>query len=175
MNPSTEVKTNPNPAPELAIVNGGAAAATASAFSFPIGYYDLHPDVSINFQLNRFYGWVGVDSMLTEMREALAGVNDYPAFTKIVLDLGEKALAGTKCAKGPTICVSPSSSCPLATRARCPHASALSICSSTISKLRRPPIAEFLLRPAGSPPTSAATRSSSSSAGATGTLRRSKI
>jgi hypothetical protein len=96
MNPSTEVKTNPNPAPELAIVNGGAAAATASAFSFPIGYYDLHPDVSINFQLNRFYGWVGVDSMLTEMREALAGVNDYPAFTKIVLDLGEKALAGTK-------------------------------------------------------------------------------
>jgi pimeloyl-ACP methyl ester carboxylesterase len=93
MNPPTEVKTNPNPALELAIVNGGAAAATASAFSFPIGYYDLHPDISINFQLNRFYGWVGDDSMLTEMREGLAGVNDYPAFTKIVLDLGEKALA----------------------------------------------------------------------------------
>lgn len=40
-----------------------------------------------------FYGWVGDDSMLTEMREALASVNDYPTFTKIVLDLGEKALA----------------------------------------------------------------------------------
>jgi pimeloyl-ACP methyl ester carboxylesterase len=100
MNPATEVKTNPNPAPELAIVNGGGAAATASAFSFPIGYYDLHPDISINFQLNRFYGWVGDDSMLTEMREGLAGVNDYPTFTKIVLDLGEKALARHEVRKG---------------------------------------------------------------------------
>jgi len=100
MNPATEAKTNPNPATELAIVNGGAAAATASAFSFPIGYYDLHPDVSINFQLNRFYGWVGDDSMLTEMREGLAGVNDYLTFTKIVLDLGEKALARHEVRKG---------------------------------------------------------------------------
>src|SRR5580658_7584514 len=100
MTPVTEVKTNPNPAPELGIVNGGAPAATASAFSFPIGYYDLHPDISVNFQLNRFYGWVGDDSMLTEMREALAGVNDYPAFTKIVLDLGEKALARHEVLKG---------------------------------------------------------------------------
>src|SRR5580658_10387120 len=100
MTPVTEVKTNPNPAPELGIVNGGAPAATASAFSFPIGYYDLHPDISVNFQLNRFYGWVGDDSMLTEMREALAGVNDYPAFTKIVLDLGEKALARHEVRKG---------------------------------------------------------------------------
>jgi hypothetical protein len=53
----------------------------------------LHPDISVNFQLNRFYGWVGDESMLTETRGALAGVNDYPTFTKIVLDLGEKALA----------------------------------------------------------------------------------
>ncbi|MGC9949203.1 MAG: alpha/beta hydrolase [Bryobacteraceae bacterium] len=100
MSPVTEVKTKPNPAPELAIVNGGAAAATASAFSFPIGYHDLHPDVSINFQLNRFYGWVGDDSMLTEMRDAVASVNDYPTFTKIILDLGEKALARNEVLKG---------------------------------------------------------------------------
>ena len=70
------------------------------AISFPIGYYDLHPDISINFQLNRFYGWVGDDSMLTEMREAVAGVNDYPTFTKIILDLGEKALARHEVRKG---------------------------------------------------------------------------
>jgi pimeloyl-ACP methyl ester carboxylesterase len=75
-------------------------AATAPSFSFPIGYYDLHPDSSINFQLNRFYGWVGDDSMLTEMGEALASVNDYPTFTKIVLDLGEKALARHDVLKG---------------------------------------------------------------------------
>ena len=61
--------------------------------SFPIGYHDLHPNISVNFQLNRFYGWVGDDSMLTEMHDALAGVDDYPTFTKIILDLGEKALA----------------------------------------------------------------------------------
>ena len=60
----------------------------------------MHPDISINFQLNRFYGWVGDDSMLTEMREAVASVNDYPTFTKIVLDLGEKALARHEVLKG---------------------------------------------------------------------------
>ena len=38
--------------------------------SFPVGYYTLHPDASINFQMNRFYDWVGDPSMLTEMREA---------------------------------------------------------------------------------------------------------
>ena len=43
-------------------------------FEFPIGYYGLHPDISINFQLNRFYNWVGDDSMLTEMREAVARI-----------------------------------------------------------------------------------------------------
>jgi len=100
MTPVTDLKTNPKATPELAIVNGGAAAATASAFSFPIGYYDLHPNVSVNFQLNRFYGWAGDDSMLTEMRDAVASVNDYPTFTKIILDLGEKALARHEVRKG---------------------------------------------------------------------------
>jgi pimeloyl-ACP methyl ester carboxylesterase len=68
--------------------------------SFPIGYHDLHPNISVNFQLNRFYGWVGDDSMLTEMHDALAGVDDYPTFTKIILDLGEKALARHEALKG---------------------------------------------------------------------------
>jgi pimeloyl-ACP methyl ester carboxylesterase len=68
--------------------------------SFPVGYHDLHPDVSVNFQMNRFYGWVGDDSMLTEMREAAAGVDDYPTFTKIILELGEKALARHEVLKG---------------------------------------------------------------------------
>jgi hypothetical protein len=25
--------------------------------AFPVGYYDLHPDVTLNFQLNRFWNW----------------------------------------------------------------------------------------------------------------------
>jgi pimeloyl-ACP methyl ester carboxylesterase len=68
--------------------------------SFPVGYYDLHPDLNINFQLNRFYSWVGDDSMLTEMREAVADVNDYPTFTKVILELGEKALVRHQVRKG---------------------------------------------------------------------------
>jgi pimeloyl-ACP methyl ester carboxylesterase len=81
-----------------------AATAPASpASSFPVGYHDLHPDISINFQLNRFYGWAGDDSMLTEMRETLGGVKDatdYPMFTRLVLDLGERALARHEVLKG---------------------------------------------------------------------------
>ena len=76
------------------------ATSKSPDVSFPVGYHDLHPNVSINFQLNRFYGWVGDDSMLTEMRQAVTGVNDYPMFTKIILDLGEKALARREVLKG---------------------------------------------------------------------------
>src|SRR5271170_4185285 len=91
MNPMTEVKTNSNAAP---------VTSENPAASFPVGYYELHPDISINFQLNRFYGWVGDDSMLTEMREATAGVDDYPTFTKTFLDLGDRALARHETLKG---------------------------------------------------------------------------
>src|SRR5271163_1306004 len=75
-------------------------ASASSAISFPVGYHELHPDISVNFQLNRFYGWVGDDSMLTEMRDALASVGDYPTFTKIILDLGGEALARRETLKG---------------------------------------------------------------------------
>ena len=26
---------------------------------FPWGYHQIHPDVSMNFQMNRWFGWVG--------------------------------------------------------------------------------------------------------------------
>jgi hypothetical protein len=38
--------------------------------TFPVGYHKLHPDVSMNFQMNRWYGWVGESVMLDEMRIA---------------------------------------------------------------------------------------------------------
>ena len=31
---------------------------------FPVGYYPLHPNVSLNFQMNRFWNWVGDKQML---------------------------------------------------------------------------------------------------------------
>jgi pimeloyl-ACP methyl ester carboxylesterase len=79
------------------------APSTSASLAFPVGYHDLHADVSINFQLNRFYGWVGDDTMLTEMREAtsgVTGVEDYPAFTRTFLDLGDRALARHETLKG---------------------------------------------------------------------------
>jgi hypothetical protein len=27
--------------------------------TFPVGYHSLHPDASMNFQMNRWFGWVG--------------------------------------------------------------------------------------------------------------------
>jgi pimeloyl-ACP methyl ester carboxylesterase len=59
----------------------------------PIGYYRLHSDVSVNFQLNRFYGWVGNPEMLAEMREAAEGLSDYSTFARVFLELGEKRVA----------------------------------------------------------------------------------
>jgi pimeloyl-ACP methyl ester carboxylesterase len=100
MNAIVEVKTNPSPAVNDKTTARKLTPSSSPSFSFPIGYYDLHPDISINFQLNRFYGSVGDDSMLTEMREAVAGVSDYPTFTKIILDLGEMALARHEVLKG---------------------------------------------------------------------------
>ena len=97
---ATEVKTNSGPTVIDKTTARELTPSTSPSFSFPIGYYELHPDISINFQLNRFYGWVGDDSMLTEMREATAGVDDYPTFTKIIFDLGEKALARHEVLKG---------------------------------------------------------------------------
>ncbi len=68
--------------------------------SFPVGYYELHPDVSVNYQMNRFYNWVGEKEMVGEMRAAAAGVQDYPTFARIFLDLGETYLAAGSPLKG---------------------------------------------------------------------------
>ena len=67
----TEIGAILRPAPTS--TKSGQVTSESASNSFPVGYHDLHPDISINFQLNRFYGWVGDDSMLTEMREAAAG------------------------------------------------------------------------------------------------------
>jgi hypothetical protein len=62
MNAATDVKTNPSPIVFDKTTAGKLASSTSSSFSFPIGYHDLHPDISIDSQLNRFYNWVGGNS-----------------------------------------------------------------------------------------------------------------
>ncbi len=59
---------------------------------FPVGYHDLHPDVTLNFQLNRFWNWVGESQMLEELRQVAPSLRDYPKWTRELLALGERAL-----------------------------------------------------------------------------------
>lgn len=60
---------------------------------FPVGYYPLHPNVSLNFQMNRFYGWVGEEKMLDEMRAAAPRISSYDDWTREMLKLSDEALA----------------------------------------------------------------------------------
>jgi hypothetical protein len=61
---------------------------------FPVGYYPLHPNVSLNFQMNRFWNWVGDRQMLDELREAGKRIANYDDWAGVMSDLSDKALAG---------------------------------------------------------------------------------
>ena len=43
----------------------------------PIGYHAIHPDVSLNFQMNRWFSWVGDVGMLDEMRTVAPRITTY--------------------------------------------------------------------------------------------------
>jgi alpha-beta hydrolase superfamily lysophospholipase len=60
---------------------------------FPVGYYPLHPNVSLNFQLNRFYGWANDEQMLEEIRAAVPRIASYQDWTREMLELSDNALA----------------------------------------------------------------------------------
>jgi pimeloyl-ACP methyl ester carboxylesterase len=60
---------------------------------FPVGYHTLHPDVALNFQLNRFWNWVGEDRMLAQLRAAAPRIGSYDDWTRELLALGDQALA----------------------------------------------------------------------------------
>ena len=68
----------------------GSQAATVP-MAFPIGYHRLHPDTSMNFQMNRWFGWVGEPGMLDEMRTAADRIASYADWTREFLALAERA------------------------------------------------------------------------------------
>ncbi|MDQ2904995.1 MAG: hypothetical protein M3Y81_15765 [Chloroflexota bacterium] len=68
--------------------------------SFPVGYHQLHQDVSLNFQMNCFYTWVGDESMLDEMRAVAPRIHGYADYTREFLALAEKALTEGQRLKG---------------------------------------------------------------------------
>ena len=66
---------------------------------FPIGYYSLHPDVSMNFQMNRWYGCVGEPEMLEEMRTVAPRIATYADWKREFVALAESASKN-----GPFLC-----------------------------------------------------------------------
>ncbi len=75
-------------------------SSTDALFQFPVGYHRLHPDVSLNFQMNRFYNWVGDPQMLDEMRAVAPRIIDYTDFTREFLALAEHSLSNRQQLKG---------------------------------------------------------------------------
>jgi len=76
LNAIAGVKTNPSLPVIVKTAERELTPPAPPSYSFPVGYHDLYPDISINSQLNRFYGGVGGDSMLTEIRAGVAGESD---------------------------------------------------------------------------------------------------
>jgi len=66
---------------------------THSLLSQPSGYHAIHPDVSLNFQMNRWFGWVGDASMLAEMRTVAPRITTYADWQREFAALGQQALA----------------------------------------------------------------------------------
>ena len=59
--------------------------------AFPVGFYPLHQDISMNFQLNRWFSWVGETGMLDEMRSAAPLIANYSDWKREFLALAENA------------------------------------------------------------------------------------
>lgn len=64
-----------------------------STTAFPVGYYTLNPDIAMNYQLNRFWGWVGEDKMLEELKQYGPTLTNYDDWIRQLLALGEKAFS----------------------------------------------------------------------------------
>ena len=76
---------------QLQTKNDGGCGMTPIVL--PIGFNQLHPDVSINFQMNRWFSWVGEAEMLDEMRRAAPRIASYADWKREFLALAETALA----------------------------------------------------------------------------------
>ena len=59
--------------------------------TFPVGYHSLHPDVSMNFQMNRWYSCVGEPEMLEEMRTVAPRISTYADWKREFVALAKSA------------------------------------------------------------------------------------
>jgi pimeloyl-ACP methyl ester carboxylesterase len=58
---------------------------------FPIGFHQLHSDISMNFQMNRWYSWVGEPGMLDEMRAVSHRIANYVDWKREFMALADTA------------------------------------------------------------------------------------
>ena len=73
-----------------------AQAMKASPLSHPIGYHAIHPDVSLNFQMNRWFSWVGDVGMLDEMRTVAPRITTYADWQREFAALAQQVLASVR-------------------------------------------------------------------------------
>ena len=65
----------------------------------PIGYRQFHPDISINFQCNRWVQWIG-PSAIDEVAELAERANTYPELIDGFLGLAERARGADRALAG---------------------------------------------------------------------------
>lgn len=56
----------------------------------PIGYHAIHADLSLNFQMNRWFSWVGDLGMLEEMRTVAPRIATYADWQREFAALASK-------------------------------------------------------------------------------------
>ncbi|MCB2309389.1 alpha/beta hydrolase [Clostridium estertheticum] len=61
-------------------------------YDFPVGWHDIHPDMSFNFQMNRFYGLTNDPSMLEEMCKVSPSLHTYPDYIQAFMKLSNESL-----------------------------------------------------------------------------------
>ena len=66
--------------------------------NFVVGYHQIHADVSLNYQMNRFS--TGTPDMIAEMREVAPKIRDYTDYTREFLGLSDEALQKGEVLKG---------------------------------------------------------------------------
>jgi len=83
---------------------GGAASSTVTQTSrFPVGYYQIHNDPSLNFRLNFwfncYYAGTGDETMLSEMKSVAPEIQTYADWKRQFLMLAEKATSNRETLK----------------------------------------------------------------------------
>jgi pimeloyl-ACP methyl ester carboxylesterase len=76
---------------ETETLDSNKATINKEKQEFRTGYYNIHPDIGLNYQMNRFSD--GSEQMLNEMREVTPRIHSYEDYIREFLVLSEKAYA----------------------------------------------------------------------------------